>query len=244
MRLARERGYLRAWRGDVGVDATAVPVMAEPDSEYTGTASVEITAGWHFSGGSDKGVFGYSATLLAATLLVAAHTRPPRPAGKAQGLVEYPRLCLGLVLETPTVRTGPNAITLLRHLAELGLPTGTCAADRACTGCAPHNFQIPARRLGYRLALDYKAEDRGVQGSRQGAVLVDGSLACPHIPAALASATHRADDKTVRLRGEELAEAITKREPYFLKLKQNADTRGTIRPQCPAAGPSPSVNCP
>ncbi|MFE9659050.1 hypothetical protein [Streptomyces sp. NPDC005955] len=239
VQLAQERGHLRAWRGDVGVDATAIPVMAKPDSEHSDSASVEITAGWHFSGGSDKGIFGYSATLL-----VAAHTRPPGPAGKTQGLVEYPQLCLGLVLDTPTVRTGPNAITLLRHLTELGLPTGTCAADRAYTGCAPANFQIPARRLGYRLALDYKAEDRGVQGSWQGAVLVDGSLACPHIPAALANATHRANDKAVRLRSDELNQAIAQREPYFLKLKQNADARGTIRLQCPAAGPSPSVNCP
>ncbi len=141
-------------------------------------------------------------------------------------------------------RTGPNAITALTQLQQLGLPTGTCAADRAYTGCSPQNFQIPARRLGYRLALDYKAADRGVQGSWQGAVLIDGSLACPHIPAALANATHHANDQTVRARSEDLDEAVAQRGPYYLKLKENADARGTIRLQCPAGGPSPSVNCP
>jgi len=237
VRLARQRGYLRGWRGDVGVDATAIPVLASPDSERTGIASVEITAGWHYSGGSDEGIFGYSATFV-----VAAHTR--RPKDQAGKPTAYPQLCVGLILDTPTVRTGPNAVDALTQLGELGLPTGTCAADRAYTGCAPENFQIPVRRFGYRLALDYKVEDRGQQGSWKGAHLVDGSLACPHMPAALAQATRGAEDNAVRMPSEDLQTAIAEREPYFLKTKQGPDARGAIRLHCPAAGPSPSVNCP
>ncbi|MBD3579206.1 hypothetical protein ICJ52_23635 [Streptomyces sp. KD18] len=239
VRLAQQRGYLRHWAGDVGVDATSIPVLANPDSDRSGTASVEITAGWHFSGGSDKGTFGYSASLL-----VAAHSRSGEGAAKGRRAPSYPQLCLGLGLDTPTVRTGENAVTVLKHLAELRLPTGTCAADRAYTGCSPEKFQIPVRRLGYRLALDYKAADRGIQGSWQGAVLIDGSLACPHIPNALAQATHGMDDKAFRRRLDEVKPVVAERLPYFLKLKQNADARGTTRLQCPAAGPSPSVNCP
>ncbi|MFJ4435193.1 hypothetical protein [Streptomyces sp. NPDC088923] len=222
VRLAQQHGYMRRWAGDVGVDATSIPVLAKPDSDYSGTASVEITAGWHFSGGSDKGIFGYSASLL-----VAAHSRTGERAAKGRRAPSYPQLCLGLSLDTPTVRTGENAVTVLKHLAELRLPTGTCAADRACTGCSPENFQVPVRRLGYRLALDYKAADRGIQGSWQGAVLIDGSLTCPHIPNALAQATHGMDDKTFRRRLDELKPVAAERLPYFLKLKQNADARGT-----------------
>ncbi|QKV92954.1 hypothetical protein HUT19_15290 [Streptomyces sp. NA02950] len=237
VRLARQRGYLRGWRGDIGVDATAIPVLARPRSERAGTASVEITAGWHYSAGSDEPTFGYSASFV-----VAAHSRHPKEqAGKPTA---YPQLCVGLILDTPTVRTGPNALTALTQLGELGLPAGTCAADRAYTGCAPENFQIPVRLLGYRLALDYKVEDRGQQGSWKGALLIDGSLACPHTPTALAQATQGADDDAVRLPSEELQAAIAEREPYFLKTKQGPDARGTIRLHCPAAGPSPSVNCP
>jgi hypothetical protein len=129
VRLAQQHGYLRGWRGDVGVDATAIPVLADPDRERAGTASVEITAGWHYSGGSDEGTFGYSATFV-----VAAHTRRPR--NRAGKPTAYPQLCVGLILDTPTVRTGPNAVSALTQLGELGLPTGTCAADRAFTGCA------------------------------------------------------------------------------------------------------------
>lgn len=72
----------------------------------------------------------------------------------------------------------------------------------------------------------------------------DRSLACPHIPNAWAQATHGTDDKTFRRRHDELKPVVAERLPYFLKLKQNADARGTVRLQCPAAGPSPSVNCP
>ncbi|MFJ2607592.1 hypothetical protein ACIO13_21855 [Streptomyces sp. NPDC087425] len=107
------------------------------------------------------------------------------------------------------------------------------------------NFQIPVRRLGYRLALDYKVNDRGEQGSWQGALLIDGSLACPCTPTTLAHATQGLDEKAVReIRdSQQLTDHIAAREPYFLKTKQGPDARGAIRLHCPAAGPSPSVNC-
>ncbi|MEU5190438.1 hypothetical protein AB0G83_25330 [Streptomyces klenkii] len=234
VRMAQQHGHLRGWHGDIGVDATSIPVLARPDSDHSGTASAEITAGWHYNGGSETGIFGYSAALV-----IAAH-RSDRPHRSRA----YPQLCLGLVLDTPTARTGQNAITALTQLKALGLPTGTCAADRAYTGQSPGNFQIPARRLGYRLVLDYKAIERGPQGSWAGAPLVDGSFLCPLTPATLIEATTGADDKAVRLRSAELLEHIAAREPYHLKRKEGPDHHGTTRLQCPAAGPSPSVNCP
>ncbi|MEV6500011.1 hypothetical protein [Streptomyces prunicolor] len=234
VRMAHQRGHLRGWNGDVGVDATSVPVVAHPDNRRRGTASVEITAGWHFKGGTGDKTFGYSATLA-----IAAHHRDhDDETPKA-----YPQLCLGFELDTPTVRTGPNAVTILTQIAELGLPAGILAADRAYTGCSPLSFQTPVRRLGYRLALDYKVKERGLQGSWRGAPLVDGSLMCPLTPAPLIHATTGADDDTVRLRSDELREKIEARASYHFKLKEGPDARGAIRMQCPASGPSPSVNC-
>lgn len=65
------------------------------------------------------------------------------------------------------------------------------------------------------------------------------------MPTALVHATCGLDDKAVReIRdNQQLTEYIAARGPYFLKAKQGPDARGAIRPQCPAAGPSPSVNC-
>ncbi|WP_405898269.1 hypothetical protein OG242_12690 [Streptomyces sp. NBC_00727] len=234
VRMAHQRGYLRGWNGDVGVDATDIPVNTHPHSPRRGTASTDITAGWHFKGGTGDKVFGYSATLA-----IAAHHRDAdNNPSKA-----YPQLCLGFELDTPTVRTGPNAVTVLTQLTELGLPTGILAADRAYTGCSPPTFQTPVRRLGYRLALDYKVKERGMQGSWQGAPLVDGSLLCPLTPAPLVHATTGADDDTVRAPGDALCEKIEARGPFHLKLKQGPDARGSIRVQCPAGGSCPSVNC-
>ncbi|WP_371598284.1 hypothetical protein [Streptomyces sp. NBC_00564] len=234
VRMAHQRGHLRAWNGDIGVDATAIPVSARDHSSRRGTASVEITAGWHVKGGTGEQVFGYSAALA-----IAAHHRDRDD----QTAKAYPQLCLGFELDTPGFRTGPNAVTILTQLTELGLPTGILAADRAYTGCSAPTFQTPVRRLGYRLALDYKVKERGPQGSWQGAPLVDGSLLCPLTPTALLHATVGADDDTVRVPGDGLREKIEAREPYHFKLKQGPDARGSVRVQCPGSGPCPSVNC-
>ncbi|MFD8866395.1 hypothetical protein ACFV1F_18825 [Streptomyces sp. NPDC059590] len=242
VRLAHRRGLFKGWRGDIGVDTTPVPAWHHPPSERRQLASVELTAGWHYCGGAEEGIFGHSATLL-----VAASRR--HPAGHPQAgerVSRHPQLALGLVLDTPGKRTGPNAVHALTALVPFGFPTGILAADRAYTDQTGPHFAQPARRLGYQLVLDYKQEQRGVQGTHQGAVLIDGSLACPAIPTALAHATTGLDDRAVREidDDQQLTKLIETREPYFLRLKQSADTRGAIRLQCPAAGPSPSVVCP
>lgn len=242
VRLAHRRGLLKGWQGDIGADTTPVPAWHQPPRERRGLASVEFTAGWHYCGGSEEGIFGYSASLL-----VAASRRHPvghRQAGER--VSRHPQLALGLVLDTPGKRIGPNAVHSLAQLAPLGLPTGLLAADRAYTDQITEHFAQPVRTMGYQLVLDYKQQHRGVQGTQQGALLVDGSLACPAMPDALAHATTGLDDGAVRGidNNGELHDLIAAREPYFLKLKESADERGTIRLQCPASGPSPAVTCP
>ncbi|MFK4039372.1 hypothetical protein ACI2LC_26545 [Nonomuraea wenchangensis] len=235
VRWAKGRGYLRHFRGDVGIDTTAAPVFARPPRARRSTgeliASTEITAGWHHSAGNGPPEYGYSATLT-----VAARTRP--------ALGSFPQLALGLVLDTPHKRIGANAITTLKPLAALGLPAAFAVADRAYTDQQPGHFARPARELGYRLALDYKVEQRGVQGSVHDSPLIDGSPACPLMPDRLAQATTGLDDAAIRAPSEELTALIAAREPYLLRLKQSANADGAVRYQCPAAGTSPSVTCP
>ncbi|MEV4078055.1 hypothetical protein [Nonomuraea fuscirosea] len=235
VRWGKGCGYLAGFRGDVGIDTTAAPVFARPPRTRRSTgeliASTEITAGWHHSAGNDPPEYGYSATLT-----VAARTR------SVSG--SFPQLALGLVLDTPHKRIGANAITTLKPLAALGLPTAFAVVDRAYTDQQPAHFAQPARELGYKLALDYKVDQRGVQGSAHGALLIDGSLACPLMPDKLAQATTGLDDAAIRTPSQELTALIAAREPYLLRLKQSANTDGAIRFQCPAAGTSPSVTCP
>jgi hypothetical protein len=203
---------------------------------------VEVTAGWHYCGGAEEGIFGHSATLLVA----ASRRHPDGHPRIGQRVSTHPQLALGLALDAPGKRTGPNAVHALTQLVPLGLPTGLLIADRAYTDQLSPHFATPARQLGYRLVLDYKQEHRGLQGSTtSGALLVDGSLACPAMPTALVQATTGLDDKAVRELGDNqpLTALITARQPFFLRLKQAPDTRGAIRLQCPAAGPWPTVSC-
>lgn len=224
-------GVLKHWKGDIGIDATALASWHRPPSEKRQLASVDLTAGWHFSGGSSEPTFG-----LSGHLALAASSRP------AAGSIA--QIALGLVVDYPGVRTGANAITMFTALARLGLPAGILAVDRLYTDARPETFALPARRLGYRLALDYKQEQRGIQGTHRGALMIDGTLTCPLIPPTLANATHRLYDTTTRRLNETAKTQINNRKPYFLHLKQGPDPSGAIRLACPAAGTSPTVNCP
>ncbi|MFE0102961.1 hypothetical protein [Streptomyces sp. NPDC059009] len=229
--IARRCGALKRWKGDVGVDATALPSWHKPPNDKLQLASVDLTAGWHFSGGSSEPTFG-----LSGHLALAALARP------ATGRIA--QIALGLVVDYPGRRTGTNAITLLGSLAELGLPARMLAVDKLYTDARPETFALPARELGYRLALDYKQDQRGIQGTHRGAVMIDGVFACPFTPPALRDATHRLDDKNARRPDTTTQARIDNRKPYFLRLKQGPDPTGMIRLACPAAGTSPTVNCP
>ncbi|MEU7004298.1 hypothetical protein [Nonomuraea sp. NPDC046570] len=101
VRWGKGRGYLAGFRGDVGIDTTAVPVFARPPRTRRSTgeliASTEITAGWHHSAGNAPPEYGYSATLP-----VAARTRP--------ALGSFPQPSPSSTAPTPTSNpaTSPN----------------------------------------------------------------------------------------------------------------------------------------
>ncbi len=241
VRLAHRRGLFKGWRGDIAADTTPIPSWHQPPQERRGLASVELTADWHYCGGSEDGLFGHSASLLVAS----SRRHPTGHPQAGERVSRHPQLALGLVLDTPGKRIGPNAVHSLARLSPFGFPTGLLAADRAYTDQITEHFARPVRTIGYQLVLDYKQQHRGVQGTHQGALLVDGSLVCPAMPDALARATAGLDDRAVRGIDDspKLSDLIAAREPYFLRLKESADQRGAIRLQCPASGPSPAVSC-
>ncbi|MER5426842.1 hypothetical protein [Streptosporangium roseum] len=178
VRWAKGRGYLRHFRGDVGIDTTATPVFARPPHVRRSTgeliASTEITAGWHHSAGNGP---------------PSTATAPPSPSPPAPAPCSVPsRNWHSAWSSTP--RTNASAPT----------PSPLCA-------------HWP-------------------------------SSACPLMPARLAQATTGLDDTAIRTPSDELTALIAAREPYLLRLKQSANTGGSIRFQCPAAGTSPSVTCP
>ncbi|MER6773951.1 hypothetical protein ABT389_29950 [Streptomyces bacillaris] len=163
VRLAHRRGLFKGWRGDIAADTTPIPAWHQPPRERRGLASVELTAGWHYCGGSEEGIFGHSASLLVAS----SRRHPTGHPQAGERVSRLPQLALGLVLDTPGKRIGPNAVHSLARLAQLGFPTGLLAADRSYTDQIAEHFAQPVRTMGYQLVLDYKQQHRGVQGTHQ-----------------------------------------------------------------------------
>jgi hypothetical protein len=232
---------LAGFDGSVGLDATPVPLYSRGPSKSSGTTASDPDGGWYIREGDHRQTTGPSgkrlrkiAWALEATIVVMG-----RPPGKAP---LYPNLVLGVSLARPGVDPAGAGIALLAGVVRRGYPASWLGADRGYTQGLPERFALPAKALGYRVVMDYKAADLGIQATSQGALLVDGTFYCPAMPGALVSATaeHRAgtiDDKTQTQR---LAARVT----WRLSRKQAPDHDGHERWSCPALGDHPKLCCP
>jgi hypothetical protein len=142
-------------------------------------------------------LFGYEAVLdiVAPTELRGAQL----PAG-----TRPPAVFLAMSTSVPGVDPGGHAVRALADATcRRGYPAGVPAADRAFNNSVPETFQLPVRELGFTPLYDYPRHALGVQEPGPGgAMLLEGSWACPHTPAELKDATltlHRQTDAAERL---------------------------------------------
>jgi hypothetical protein len=231
---------LSSFDGSVGLDATPVPLYSRGPSKSSGTTASDPDGGWYIREGDHRQTTGPNgkrlrkiAWALEATILVMG-----RPPGKVP---LYPNLVLGISLARPGVDPGGAGVALLNRAVRRGYRAGFIGADRGYTQALPENFALPAKALGYRVVMDYKTADLGIQANSQGALLVDGSFYCPAMPGALVSAgaDHRAgtiDEETRALR-------IKARTPWRLSRKEGPDKDGYERYSCPALGSHPKLCC-
>lgn len=132
---------------------------------------------------------------------------------------------------------------ILQSIADRGHPIGRATGDRGYAASAkPEDYQIPLRRLGYKIYTDYRDNQLGKQEGYAGAIQVEGAFYCPSMPKKLIEATidYRAgaiDHKTWRLR-------IKERRQYVLRAKEKPDAAGRVPMMCPARGPGATVSCP
>jgi hypothetical protein len=197
--------------------------------------------GWYVREGDHRDQIGPGGKKLrklfwALEATIAVMGRPPG------SVPTYPNLVLGVSLGRPGEDPGGSATRLLASLRARGYQAGFLGADRGYTQCLPEHFHLPARSLGYKVVMDYKAAELGVEANSQGAVLVDGAFYCPAMPEALvtASADHRAgtiDKATYEKR-------IASRVSWRLVRKQGPDKDGYERFSCPAQGDHPKLCCP
>jgi len=89
------------------------PAWHHPPSERRDLASAEVTAGRHYCDGAEKGIFGHNATLLVA----ASRHHPDGHPHAGRRISRHPQLAIGMALDTPGKRTGPNTVHTLTQLA-------------------------------------------------------------------------------------------------------------------------------
>lgn len=218
-----------------------MPLYSRGPSKSAGTTASDPDGGWYVREGDHRQIEGpggrkFRKVHWALDETIAVMGRPPG------SVPTYPNLVLGVVLSRPGEDPAGNGTRLLASVRRAGHAAGYLGADRGYSQCLPERFHLPARALGYRVVMDYKAADLGVQANSSGAVMVDGAFYCPAMPGSLvtASADHRAgliDEATRAVR-------IAARLPWRLVRKQGPDADGYERFSCPAIGDHPKLCCP
>ena len=225
-----------AFDGCTGLDATPVPLFSRGPSRRTGLCASDPDGGWYVREGDhrdredDKGKpLRKIAWALEATIATTA-----RPPGAPPGC---PNLAAGLALTRPGEDPGGTGARVLASVAARGHKPGWLGYDRAYTQALPGRFHLPARALGYKPVMDYRADQLGIQANTGGAILVEGTWYCPALPGPLITATTRLRDHAITR--DLYDQQITARRPYQLHRKDGPDTDGYQRLTCPALGRTP-----
>ncbi|MEV7027446.1 hypothetical protein [Kitasatospora sp. NPDC093558] len=238
------------WEGAVAVDATPVRTFSagvHPGTEHTAT---DPDAAWYVRDGnhrdpsdttdgrkakkSRRSLFGYETTLAVLGDTTPASDLPPE--------LRLPALALAFTVHKPGHDPAGNALTALKDMARRRYRPGRLAADRAYSSSQPVTFHIPVHDLGYQPIWDYRRDQLGIQGTHAGALLVDGTWYCPHIPKPLITAT--ADYLAQKIDRTTWRHRVDARPAYRLRPKAAPDARGARRLLCPAAGTHPTAACP
>ncbi len=229
-----------AFDGSAGLDATPVPLFSRGPSRRAGLCASDPDGGWYVREGDHRDREDHNGKPLRklAWALEATIVTTARPPGAPPS---HPNLAVGLALGRPGADPGGTGARVLAAAAR-GRKTGWLGYDRAYTAALPGRFHLPARALGYKPVMDYRADQLGIQASSQGALLVEGTWHCPALPEPLITATTKLRDHAI---SRELHDQqIAARGPYRLKRKDGPDTDGYQRLSCPAIGHHPGLICP
>jgi hypothetical protein len=227
--------------GGTALDATPVPLFSRGPSKRAGLCASDPDGGWYVREGDHRDREDDTGKplrkicwALEATIAVTARPpgAPPAP----------PNLATGMALARPGEDPGGTGARVLASAAARGHKTGWLGYDRAYTAALPGRFHLPARALGYRPVMDYRADQLGIQANTGGAILVEGTWYCPALPEPLITATAGLRDHLIT--HELYDQQIAARACYQLKRKDGPDADGYQRVSCPATGGHPRMMCP
>jgi hypothetical protein len=132
-------------------------------------------------------------------------------------------------------------VPVLAGMAASGARPGDILADSGFSYRAPGTWANPLRGLGAQLAVDLHPQDRGPQGTHQGAVICNGNLYCPQTPKPLLQLIPLppgASAAEVAAHDQQTAELSR----HKLGLHAAEDANGYRRLTCPAA--AGKIRCP
>ena len=132
-------------------------------------------------------------------------------------------------------------VPVLAGMAASGARPGDILAGSGFSYRAPGSWANPLRGLGAQLVVDLHPQDRGPQGTHQGAVICNGNLYCPQTPKPLLQLIPLppgASAAEVAAHDQQTAELSR----YKLGLHAAEDADGYRRLTCPAA--AGKIRCP
>jgi hypothetical protein len=235
--MAMPEKYRSRWDGTICVDGTPLTATWRGTAKRATRVSSEPDAGWYRRDGDHLGAEGKDALDWAWEATLVTMASPVR------GDDAFPKLLVGFSLGRPGVAPREQAMAALQNLANGDVPRGYAVGDKLYyPGSKPETWQEPVRRLGYRLIGDQIKGQTGVQGTHEGARLVDGNWYCPAMPKPLVEAT--TDYDADRIDATTYAQRLSRRAAYVLREKEAPRADGSVRYKCPALGPGATCECP
>lgn len=229
--------YRNRWDGTICVDATPLTATWRGTTRFSRSVSSEPDAGWYRRDGDHKGTEGKDALDWAWEATLVTMASPIR------GDDSFPKLLVGMSLGRPGAAPRQQAMSAMANLVGSKAPRGFAVGDKLyMPQSKPETWQVPMRRLGYRLISDQVKGATGVQGHHDGAVLVDGNWYCPGMPEPLRAATTEYHQDAIDART--FADRVERRAAYLLREKEAPGPSGSVRYKCPAMGPGATCECP
>jgi hypothetical protein len=143
-----------------------------------------------------------------------------------------PQLILGVNLHKPGA-IKDVARTLLPRVAQMGLPAGHLAVDRAYNSLKPEDFHHIALHEGFEIVIDYPKDELGLQENFRlngvDYIMVDGQWYLGFMPQNLITCTKRNrldEDDPLFVDDDSLAALVGARETYRLKPMGSRDESG------------------
>jgi len=251
------RSYARAVKAVAAVTSknTNRSAMTSTDREAALLTAVERTAdavvaadpeaGWYVRTEADgreevKG-FGYEAHLAVVS-----------DAEGQTGRTSFPSLVLGLSIDTPSFRPGPNAIEVSTYVKNWGATRSfdfkIGVFDALYPGLGVPDYHRPLRQLGVMPVYRLRKDQLGSSGvTHEGASLVEGSWYCSEMPKPLVGASKdRIDDKIDEQTYQQRLDQRERWRMYPVSGTDALDRNGQPkdhRYECPSSRRGATVTC-